>query len=241
MKKVVFLLGAVLTLFSGCSKEEDKLITLLSSEKTLYYGDEYQIEATSNTPILYSSEDEFHANVSESGLVTAMFVGETHIVLSNGKDTKKVLITVKAKSNLYPEPYLEFGISRSSFITKYGTPDSETEDGLLYEDYSNASPAIMYLFDENNKLESVGVLVKTAYSSNLGTFLGERYLLVDEEDLIFINALKISDATMAVSPTLYNISYWIVIYMPSPSTTKSSLIKRHISIHDFDKLFNLLK
>ena len=147
MIKTLFLIGAVLSLLLvSCSKDDevDNLITLASSEKTLYFGDEYQIEATSNTPILYSSENEYHTSISESGLVTARFVGETNIVLSNGNDTQKVLITVKPKINLYPEPNLEFGISKSALIAKYGTPDSETETNIFYLDYSNASPGVMY-------------------------------------------------------------------------------------------------
>jgi hypothetical protein len=244
MKITVFLIGAALSLiFVSCSKDDevDKLITLDSSAKTLYFGDEYQIKATSNTPLLYSSEDEYHASVSEPGLVTARFVGETNVVLSNGNDTKKVLITVKAQSNLYPDPNMEFGISKSALITKYGTPDDETETGILYDNFSNAAEAVMYIFDENNKLKSTAVVVKTSYSSNLGTFLVERYLPVDIDNLIFVNALKPEDATMLIGADLYNLSYWLVVYAPYNSTTRSSQIKAKSFSSEFDKLFRQLE
>ncbi|MGM1055440.1 MAG: hypothetical protein ACQEWG_06100 [Bacteroidota bacterium] len=244
MKNTVLLFGIAFSLLIvSCSKDDevDKLITLESSVKTLYFGDEYQIEATSNTPLLYSSDDEYHASVSELGLVTARFIGETNIVLSNGNDTKKVSITVKAQSNLYPDPNLEFGTSKSALLAKYGTPDVETETVILYDNYSNAAEAVMYLFDDNNNLKSSAVMVKTAYSSNLGTFLVERYLTVDRDNLIFVNALEPENATMLIGADLYNLSYWLVVYVPYSSTTMSSQIEAKSISSEFDNLFHQLK
>lgn len=244
MKKTVLLIGVSLSLlFVSCSKDDevDKLITLESSAKTLFFGDEYQIEATSNTPILYSSEDEYHAHVSEPGLVTARFIGETNIVLSNGNDRKTVSITVKPQINLYPDPNLEFGISRSALITKYGTPDAESETTILYNNYSNAAAAVMYLFDENNKLKNTAVMVKTAYNSNLGTFLVERYLPIDMDNLLFVNALRPEDATLLIGADLYDISYWLVLYVPYSSIRMSSQVKAIQNLSEFDNLIHQLK
>lgn len=225
-KMILFALVVFPLVFNSCTKEEDELITTLTLEKTLYFGDEYQIEATSSKPITYSSEDKYHASVSTSGLVTARFVGETNIVMTNGKDTKKIRILIKAVSNLYPNPNLEFGITKSALIAKLGTPTTVGTSGISYSNFSSAAPIVMYVFDENNKLESSSVLVNTLYSSSLGTYLAERYYPVDVENLIFANAIEYSKITMLVGADLYNTTYWLVLYMPYTSTTASSIMKK---------------
>lgn len=230
MKKGLFILAVVLPLvFAGCSKDDDPdVISLKVSEKTLYFEDEYQIEATSKTAINYMVENEYHAEVSETGLVTARFVGETNVLLSNGEDTKNFKVIVKPKSNLYPKPDVKFGDSKSSIIAKFGTPDSETSSVIGYTDYSNTAPILMFLFDSSNKLSSYAVMVKSMYSSVLADFLLERYLVVSEKDglFLFINGLNTTTATMVIGLQLYNISYWQVMYIPSTSTsTKSALLK----------------
>ena len=111
MNRKFFIILAVLPLLlAGCSKDEPKpdIISLVVTEKTLNFGDEYQIVATSKAPIVYEVENEYHADVSETGLVTARFIGETIILLSNGEDSKTFKIIVSPKSNLYPEPNLKF-------------------------------------------------------------------------------------------------------------------------------------
>lgn len=244
MRKItLYSLISLSFLFFSCSKEDgpDNSITVQSSEKTLYFGDEYQIKATSNLPISYTSNDEYHAAVSETGLVTARFVGETEILLSNGSETKEVPVTVEGKSNLYPKPHLDFGISRSKLIGELGTPDAEIEEGVGYGSYSSAAPMIMYLFDENDNLRSVGVLVSTVYSSDLGTFLSERYLPADPENLIFINALEESRTTMLVAAELYDQDYWMVLYIPYSSSAKDTLLKRNSFAPDFNDLYRELR
>jgi hypothetical protein len=227
MKKIDFLLAVALPLlFAGCSKEDDPdVISLKVSEKTLYHEDEYQIEATSKAAITYTVENEYHAEVSETGLITARFVGETNVLLSNGEDTKNFKVIVKPKSNLYPEPDVKFGDSKSSIVAKFGTPYSETSSVIGYIDYSNTAPIIMFLFDTSNKLESYAVMVKTMYSSTLADFLLERYLAVSERDglFLFINDLNITSATMAIVLDLYDTSYWQVMYMPNTSTSTKSV------------------
>ncbi len=212
----------------SCEKEHENLITIGESEKELNFGDKYQIDATSPLALTYTSEDEYHAIVDEDGLVTATFVGETNIFVSNSEDTKKVRIIVESEYNLYDDPDFEFGINRSALISKYGTPDNSSESIIAYYDYSYASPMLLYMFDDNDKLEGVSVVVETLYSSILGSFLVERYFPVDVEELLFMNALTIDDATMAVCAELYNTTYWMVIYIPTTDLKSVSLRSKSI-------------
>jgi hypothetical protein len=116
--------------------------------------------------------------------------------LSNGEDTKNFKLIVKPKSNLYPEPDVKFGDSKSSIVAKFGTPDDETSDEtsslIAYSDYSNAAPDLIFVFDSSNKLSGYAVVVRSMYSSIVADFLSERYLFVNEEDnlFMFINGLN---------------------------------------------------
>jgi hypothetical protein len=231
-------------LFLGCSKDDDSnAISMNASEKTLYFEDEYQIEATSKTAINYTVENEYHAEVSGTGLVTARFVGETNVLLSNGEDTKNFKIIVKPKSNLYPEPDVKFGDSKNSIIAKFGTPDSEISSAIGYINYSSAAPILMFSFDNNNRLDSYSILVKSIHSSALADFLLERYLLFTESDgiFMFINGLSTSTATMAIGLSLFDTSYWQVTCIPTGTSTKSTLLENRKNMTNaFDELLKLL-
>lgn len=241
MKKFLTLI-LLATLFVGCSSDDDENnnIDLKTSDVILSFGDESQIGATSDSKITYSSEDEYYASVSDAGLIKAGRVGETRMVLTNGKDTKSLKVTVKATSNLYPEPNIEFGISRSDLIKKLGTPDRETSTGIGYDNYSTNAPQVAYIFDTNNKLTSSSVLVKSSQSSNLGTFLGERYIAIGSEGytIFFINSLLTQNPTMGVGANLYNVNYWMVLYMSYNGTKqKSTFDSEYLVKGELEKLF----
>jgi hypothetical protein len=237
-KTLLILAVIVAAITSGCSKGDDEnpAIILKTAEKTLSFGDTYQIEATSPSPITYTAENDYYAAVSSSGLVTARFVGETNITLTNDKDSKKVTIIVSPKSTLYPTPNVEFGISRSALIAKLGKPAKETSSGIAYSNYSNVAELVMYVFDANDKLTNTGVAVKTAYSSELGAFLSERYLLINKENLLFVNSLDPKKEAMLIRASLYNTSYWLVSYGPYTPKSNASAIRCCIKNGMFDEL-----
>nr|WP_297167499.1 Ig-like domain-containing protein [uncultured Dysgonomonas sp.] len=220
MKKLLSLFTCTLFLLNSCSSDDDNKnrISLSESSTTLNSTKTYQIKATSDTKISYAAENEYHAKVSDSGLITAGKIGETAIILTNGDDTKSFKVTVSPESTMYPDPNLEFGISKADLIKKLGTPNKETSDGISYNNFSTKAPQVAYLFDSSNKLKSVGVIVNTAYSSELGTFLRERYVygtsIEENYTLVFVNALKLENATILIGASLYNTSYWMTIYMP---------------------------
>ena len=239
MKKWISIFSLSLVFLFSCSKDNTDNIGLTTSEKTLNYGDTYQIEATSESTISYTVENEYHASISETGLVTAGYVGETDITLSNAEDSKVFKLTVSPTSNLYPEPEEKYGTSKSEIEAEYGTPDSETSSVILYSDYSTNAPFVMFSFDTNDKLIGYAVIVKTAYSSELGTFLNERYVYVGQSDdtYVFMNALSSDDATMAIGLQLYNTSYWETIYafVNTDPGTKSA-IKSTVKTDRIDSL-----
>ena len=220
--------------FTGCKKE--KLITLTTTSTTLHHGETYQISAQCENPITYSSANEYHAKVSSSGVVTAQYVGSTTVTLQSEDDTKSFSVTIAPKSNLYPEPNIRFGETKSSIISRFGTPDSSTDTGVGYIDYSTSAPGLLVMFDENDCVEDYAVIVKTEYSSELGTFLSERYFFIGYSDGLtaYMNALTTSSATMMVGSKLYNINYWVTLYMPYDGS------KKEIDYTGMDALLKML-
>ncbi|MDR0507811.1 MAG: hypothetical protein LBH32_13490 [Dysgonamonadaceae bacterium] len=249
MKKIFFILTIVLSLvFAGCSKEEEHDSILLNrSEITLHPGDTYQIEATSNLGISYYATNKFHASVTRSGLVTAWFAGETKIRLFNDDDTKDFKVIIKPEINLYSEPAVKFGDNKSSIRTKFGSPYRETSSEILYANYSNTVPYIMFQFDGNNKLNGYIVMLNSIYVGELSSFLLERYFLEynnDNQDglWMFINGLQ--NANNATKPTiatgiglLYK-SYHIIRYIPFTDTNTAIAELKKTDTSIFDELLN---
>lgn len=251
MKKITTILSALLLMimFVSCSSDDNGSrfdnIDLTKTEKTLFSKDTHQIDAASISEINYKSENEYHADVSSSGLVTARFVGETNIELSNSEDNKNFKVIVKPEYSLYPEPNVEFGVTtKSDIITTLGEPDAETEDVIGYSDYSNAAPILMFMFDSNDKITSYITLVKTAFTSDLASFLIERYLLVSAERdfYLFINGLNLSDATKAMSLQVRDLNYLQVIYMPSDLGNRLANNQNlQIDLPEFKEVFESLE
>lgn len=218
MRKLSFILMVILAVsFTGCKKE--KLITLPMTSTTLHHGETYQIAAECENPITYTSANEYYAKVSSFGKITAQYVGRTTIRLASEDDNRVFTVTVAPESNLYPEPNIRFGETKNSVISKLGTPDSTTDSGIGYNDYSPNAPMLLVMLDDNDCVEDYAVIVKTAYSSELSTFLSERYKFIGYSDGLFgyMNGLETESATMLIGSKLYNTSYWITLYMPNDS------------------------
>lgn len=218
MIKQIFILVICMIALASCKKDEQaNIINIKNINETMYSGDSVNINAQSSLPLVYASANEYNAIVSKSGIITAFFIGETDISVTDGTQTKLVHVRVKPKYDLYPDPFLQFGETRNSLIYKLGQPSQKTDSAIFYLNYSESAQVIEYLFDSSNKLKSVAVFVKTSYSSELGGFLAERYFPIIPSDHIFINAFKRNKATLEVAATLYNLSYWLVAYLPYTS------------------------
>lgn len=226
--KLIVLAVIFQSVFTSCLEvEEPNLITLDVSEKTLYYEEEYQIEAFSNTPITYSVDNEYHAQVSDSGLITARYVGETDVILSNGEDMKFIRVKVSPKYNLISEPEVEFGESLISIINKFGTPDGTDENTISYRKYINSyyDHTFVFYFDSQSKLSSYAVFLSLSLNYPLlVTFLLERYLIVSGNNEVFtcINGLDYTSATMSVVLKVYSIYYWQILYSPITRSSEYS-------------------
>ena len=212
-------LMAFVVLMSSCKKDsasDKNTITLSQNSVTLYHNDTYQIDARCKDNIAYSSHNEYVASVSASGFVTAQYVGETNVSLKSNEDSKTFKVTVAPKSTLYPEPNIEIGESMASVLQKF--PKAEIYDDFLFiDEYSNAAPELYIDLDENRCVEDYVIWVESEYSSELNTFMRERYYYLGVEDgiYVFINGLNENTATMGVCYE-YDSYYeqYTVVYLP---------------------------
>lgn len=216
MRKILFVCMTVVaaTAFVGCSKN-DSGITLAKTEVTLYFGEEYQIEAETDSNLTYASENEYHATVSDTGLVSALFVGETNIIVSDGNNSTTLRVIVAPESNLYEEPCLEWGARAARVEELCGTPDSNDGESWAYMYPTKAVDMIMYMF-ENGLLQSAGVMVKSGYSTELATYLAERYMslgYIDNIGYVFVNGLTPETVTTMIAMQPLG-NYMGVVYTP---------------------------
>jgi hypothetical protein len=230
MKKNAFLLLSMM-LFA-CSKNENinTDITVATTSKTLYKGDSFQIKAISDLDISFESENEFYASVTENGLVTAGYVGNTNILISNDNNNILHSIKVAPRDSLYPDPIVNFELTKIDIIQQLGIPNEENENSIKYNNYSKASDFIRYNFNEEDKLAYIRVLVnKKNYEDLVLRFLNERYALqgtVAYEGLgsgpLYYNNFEKSTATLSVFVYNFDTENYAVLYFPN-SETESTL------------------
>jgi uncharacterized protein YcfL len=221
MKKFVVLFVAIFALVS-CSKDDDNDITVDQNSLELYSKDFHQITTNQSNPT-YSSENEFVAQVSSSGLVTAKHIGNTYIDI-NG--TRKVEVTVKAKYSLL-EPLHDFTLTKADVISKRGSATVVGDTTLTYKNPANNILAEMYMFSKKTgKMNSSAIIYSTSDFTDINYALAERYQPYTYDDanyyFVFIDAMEKSDAKMFVISKIYNLNYSITLYEPINDTANAA-------------------
>ncbi len=213
-------------LFTDCGFNDfdDNNIKINQDQYILHYKETAQINSiTKATNIVYTSQSEYVASVSESGVITAGRVGEANIYLSNMGTTTHVTVKVEPVHNIYPEPIhdIDFGVSKESVKSTFGNnPTEEHETALVYRDYHKDYDYVFLFEDED--LAAMGVLIPTpSLPDNFTDFLLERYLLVAFQDgeSTFLNQHRDLGISMAPSKDSSEI---MVVYFPFESAARSS-------------------
>lgn len=219
MKKLLLVTILSSIIFLKCSKEETKPQELLVSTINIsfYSGDTLRINAISDFNIVYNSDNEFHATVSSSGLVTGIKVGETIINITSNGISKEISVEVLPRQELFPGLILDWGKLRSSIISEQGDPDESTIDDILYFKFGEAE-WISYDFDDNDKLIATWVYLKSASSSLVIEFLKERYAFIDKQNGVdfFSDSYSADDATLfiAIGEDSFDPNFLLLSYEP---------------------------
>ena len=192
MKKILFLMTAVLVI-AGCSKSEDGKLTLSANQVSLYSGDTKQVTVNDNAT--WSSKSEFVAEVSEDGIIKGNHVGKTIITATSDNGT------VKAKEK------------RTILEDKTST--------LGYRGENSAVKSVAYLF-ENGKLTSSAIALSYSYTEEIAKFLSERYQVIGKDSdgaYYFIN--NDSDKyNMGVRLSVES-GFIMVVYVPQSPKSRS--------------------
>ncbi|MHC1689825.1 MAG: Ig-like domain-containing protein [Bacteroidales bacterium] len=230
MKNLIISL-ALAAILLACQKEP--VLTLEQTNISLKSGENFSISATGFDSYTFTSQDEYVAKVSATGVVTAQRIGKTNIVVKAEDKVAYFNVEVAPAYNFFIEPITEWGMSRAQLVSKLGTPASSTASGVGYTHSSAIAPISVYLFDSKG-LSVSSILINSNYSSQLGSFMAERYLPVsidaDEYSIYLINALSLQKATTIVGLKLYNISYWMAAYIRNDSYTKGGMSVRNDNI-----------
>ena len=241
MKNTLIMTALVASLvFAGCSKDDEKQLTL-SNDKVSLNAEETEKITASSTDVTWESENTFVAKVSSSGLITGNHVGKTTVTATSAKEgIAKCAVEVTPKFHTYTEPVLEFGATMASIKSKESrTLSNETSDGLTYKDPNNKKiNGLAYLF-EKGKMTSVGVFVKNAYAVEAVDFLAERYLPIDVNgqnyDALFVNN-AIDKADMLVIMDM-DTSATLIMYAAYSKSKSRSLVEEDIMINQFKQMF----
>lgn len=223
MKKILLLTITVLLFaFVACDKDETSGISVKKGEYTLHYEDEVQIEATSSLNVNYTSESNYVAKVSVSGLITAGRVGKTSIILSNSEGQTKVIVNVVPLYNLFPEPIhkISFDASKQKVKEIFGVPAFENSAGIAFDNY-HLNYDYMFTFDGDN-MQAMAVVIPTlSLPENIAAFLLERYQIMALEGYTagFVNEKQ--DMAVAFTPSSDYLSTF-VMYLPFSPTGRAT-------------------
>lgn len=212
------------TLLSACSNDNDELGMSLPTDKSILVGSSFSFGFSGD----WSSSNDFVASVDNNGNVGADHVGECTI--SNGKYNCRINVT--PKTYFIKEPITDWEISKSQIISKCGLDYKVTGNSIGYISNSSIAPITLYTFDNNERLSSAAVVVKTDYTTDLVDFLTERYQSIGMEgyDFYFANGYTPQKISTVVGVSLYKYdkNYWIVLYIPYNYSSRS-LISTDIS------------
>jgi hypothetical protein len=226
MKKLVPFLIVILFVFNSCKKEL-KSIQLDKNEITIHYDESYQLDVSYSptdvdVPPVFTwfSENTEVAEVDQSGLVEGVKIGETNIKVQteDAKFQAACKVIVEPISNLYKEPIIEFGQTKSYVKSKETRLiDYETSDGIAYKGENSKVRYVMYLF-ELDMLESSAVMLVSTATEEVATFLKERYDLIGTIDDVFFFRIN----NTVVAGITYDISLGLVVIYMKDSSLKNA-------------------
>lgn len=206
MKKSFLLLACLLLTFASCSDDDDRVSEVVLNAKSIGTNNSYQI-TDAETGAAYYSENACIASVSDKGLVSAMFCGETNIVITEKNSIRKLKVTVK--------PILDFAMipsfkvvnctaaTMTSFLKSIGggtftetTEGTKVEPGsttiLTYKMTSSASKVSHYTSTISNQVFNRAIISgdtrvtykiylnkKLVSETELKQFVQERFELSD--------------------------------------------------------------
>lgn len=229
MKKLLYFLSAGLLLgAAACSKDDDKSYSF--SDVTLNVAQDYTIP--NGTGTTWESYNDYVATVN-GNVVTGVIAGQTQIKSELGSFN----VTVVPTNNLFLEPYLKWGASKSEVkkamnAYKDFSLDDETDEDLTY---LGTGKVFMYLyeFSENNKdLDASYMFVDSdqVTSEEFADYMTQRYIYLDveDDDLIYMASTDFTTVVGVYPIALENDIYYVALYLPVEDSRSTMDVKSFV-------------
>lgn len=180
MKKLALFLVSILLLTACRNRSEDKTIKYEGPKTVdIVLLEELNLNATSEEPLTYYSDNDLYVTVSKDGIIKGKNVGEANVTISNSENS----ITVKVVVSLFEEPTFDFGISPNDIAKIYGAPRFNYGDSIFIygsgnEWYSYAVWEMDFFFKDNEYVEA-DLYIREDVNTRLNQFLTENYFVKD--------------------------------------------------------------
>lgn len=243
MKKIALLLLS-LCLICSCKRNKDDNYDIKydgSNSIEIVLREKLKIDATSDEPIQYYSDNELIAKVTADGIIEGINIGEANITLSNSQKQ----LTIHVVVNLFEEPTLDFGKAQDYIKGIYGEPTHTFGDsvyryggGEVHPDdwYSFTVWQMDFFFIDNQYVES-DVYISKDWDLRLNEYLEQysyRGVVSDTtnnnvtEYHVYLNDENPENATMLIGK-IYNVGHYkdiCLFYIPYDNNKKSNQVIR---------------
>lgn len=183
MKKTVFFMILLAVIVTGCKKEKSKSLNYNGPVPVhVALKSSYQLSASSEYDISYSSSNNLYVTVSNDGVIFGKNVGSADVVISNGYESTTVPVNV----DLFIEPTFEFGCETSYIRALYGNPlyaiyDDDVILRYIYTanaGYSWACGQMDFLFQDGKYFESQ-VYIREGVDDLLEKYISDNFIARD--------------------------------------------------------------
>lgn len=232
MKKTALILLFACIFFSSCKDNSIKyngpdVINIVLRE-------EFNLNASSQDPLSYHSDNERNVTVSPNGVIYGKNVGEANVTISNTEKQLSIPVIV----SLFEEPTLKFGASTKEIKALYGEPKHNLGDSVyIYGSgqdwYSWAAWEMDFFFNDDHYYES-NIYIRNDLELLLNKYLDENYFFnkiltdtIDGEErtlYIYLDNKNPNDAKVIVGKQ-YNAGPYkdiLLVYAPSDALNTAS-------------------
>lgn len=141
--------------------------------------EELNLNASSEEPLSYYSDNELYVTVTPEGVIKGKNVGEANVTITNSYSS----VTIRVRVSLFEEPTTNFGISQDEIINIYGTPRFNFGDSIFIygsgnEWYSYAVWEMDFFFINNEYIEA-DLYIRENVNTRLDQFLRDTYFVKD--------------------------------------------------------------
>lgn len=201
-KSLLLSSAALSVLFVSCGSDggEEEILTVSPTSVIMHYDESQQLTASGQIDF-WTSDNEFVATVSPSGLVSGNHVGVTSIKAAKGTKSVFSTVEIKPRYNVFDTPVTDFGATKATIKSREKhTFSSERDNALLYIFSEGTHPCLASYAFQNNKLFAIYLYLKAGDYQAAGLHLLERYqpATLYDDAYFFMNGLTSASSNMMI-------------------------------------------